>query len=120
MSEPECFFAHLGGCEGRLVKAHLVPKQTLRRELVMYRIEEEGEGVDADIVIWDPRCWRPMCGGPTGIGGHHGAYDAYQIRLHAWPEDFLEFLREYDIGWMAERYATESSRRTMRRRLTDA
>jgi hypothetical protein len=117
---PECFFAHLGGCEGRLVKAHLVPKQTLKREL---RELPSGRWTTADerfAIVDDPRCWRPMCGGPTGIGGHHGAYDSYQIRLHAWPEDFLEFLREYDIGWMAERYATESSRRTMRRRLTDA
>jgi hypothetical protein len=106
MSEPECFFVHLGGCEGRLVKAHLVPKQTIRREL---RPRSSSWAVEA--AVNDPRCWRPMCGGPTGIGGHHGAYDAYQIRLHAWPEDFLEFLREYDIEFLAEKYATESTRR---------
>jgi hypothetical protein len=99
---PECFFAHLGGCQGRLVKAHLVPKQAIRREVP--KADECG-------VPWDDRAWRWMCGGPTGIGGHHGAYDAYQIRLHAWPEDFLRFLCEYDIEWMAEKYATESTRR---------
>jgi hypothetical protein len=149
---PECFFAHLGGCEGRLVKAHLVPKQTLKREFrtrsVFADIPVIGEDA-VDRAVWDTRCWRWMCGGPTGIGGHHGAYDAYQIRLScsgckgmgqtssetgepiprgslradiaecaycdgrgtAWPEDFLEFLREYDIEWMADKYATESTRR---------
>jgi hypothetical protein len=101
---PECFFKHLGGCEGRLVKAHLVPKSRLKVELNWNIQSHHGR-------LWDSRCWRWMCGGPTGIGGHHGAYDAYQIRLHAWPEDFLEFLREYDIEWMADRYATESTRR---------
>jgi hypothetical protein len=107
MDEPECFFAHLGGCEGRLVKAHLVPKQTLKRELHLDKTFP-----NPLTPIWDSRCWRWMCGGwGYGSSGHHGAYDAYQIRLHAWPEDFLEFLREYDIEWMADRYATESTRR---------
>jgi hypothetical protein len=95
---PECFFAHLGGCEGRLV-----PKQTIRREVP--KADECG-------VVWDERCWRWMCGGwGYGSSGHHGAYDAYQIRLHAWPEDFLQFLAEYGIEWMADRYATETTRR---------
>jgi hypothetical protein len=86
------------------VKAHLVPKQTIKREL-------QGDPYLADL-IWDSRCWRWMCGGwGYGSSGHHGAYDAYQIRLHAWPEDFLQFLREYGIEWMADRYATETTRR---------
>jgi hypothetical protein len=111
MDEPECFFAHLGGCEGRLVKAHLVPKQTIRRELVHRK--PKALYVDPEEIVWDSRCWRWMCGGwGYGSSGHHGAYDAYQIRLHAWPEDFLEFLREYDIEFLAEKYATESTRRT--------
>jgi hypothetical protein len=100
---PECFFAHRGGCEGRLVRAHLVPRQAIKREVVI--VARRKRAVD------DSRSWRWMCGGPTGIGGHHGAYDAYQIRLHAWPEDFLQFLREYGIEWMADKYATESTRR---------
>jgi hypothetical protein len=113
---PECFFAHLGGCEGRLVKAHLVPKQTINREVIAPLLREHGQIVTEralkDSILWDPRCWRWMCGGwGYGSSGHHGMYDAYQIRLHAWPEDFLEFLREYGIEWMADRYATESTRR---------
>jgi hypothetical protein len=113
MSEPECFFAHLGGCEGRLVKAHLVPKSRLKIELADELRRRSGGGTGGFYsLLYDPRCWRWMCGGYSyGNTGHHGAYDAYQIRLHAWPEDFLEFLREHDIEWMADKYATESTRR---------
>jgi hypothetical protein len=129
---PECFFAHLGGCEGRLVKAHLIPKQRIRKEFpggavfasegfdlqsfkwrpfdarVAYAvIGNPGDGGMRSLqdIVWDPRCWRWMCGGPTGLGGHHGAYDAKQIGLDEWPPDLIEFLREYGIEWMAEAYA---------------
>jgi hypothetical protein len=113
MSEPECFFKDRGGCEGRLVKAHLVPKSAIRIELLY---QQEGPRQARENywreAIRDPRCWRWMCGGlGYGNAGHHGMYDQYQIRLHAWPEDFLEFLREFDIEWMADKYATESTRR---------
>jgi hypothetical protein len=113
MSEPECFFAHLGGCEGRLVKAHLVPKSVLKREWQTARYHGRlSTEVHIGDMIDDCRCWRWMCGGlGYGNSGHHGMYDQYQIRLHAWPEDFLEFLREHDIEWMADKYATESTRR---------
>ena len=117
---PECFFAHLGGCEGQLVRAHLIPKQSLKREIGA-RIDPHCQYVprfcpygsacadcgESEVLraVWDLRCWRWMCGGVTGIGGHHGAFDAKQIRLDEWPEDFLEFLRAYGIEWMAEAYA---------------
>jgi hypothetical protein len=96
---PKCFFAHLGGCEGRLVKAHLVPKSRLKQELRQRHIA-------INDVIWDERCWRFMCGGITGIGGHHGAYDAKQIRIprEQVPPDLVAFLAEYELGWMVERY----------------
>jgi hypothetical protein len=105
MSGPECFFAHLGDCQPQtMVQAHLVPKSVLKRELFRdFAAPEE--------IVWDPRCWRWMCGGISKINGHHGQYDSYRIRLHAWPEDFLEFLREHDLEWMADKYATESTRR---------
>ena len=98
---PECFFAHLGGCEGRLVKAHLIPKQRIKREV---RVPSWDVGKYQD-VIWDPRVWVPMCGGPTGIGGHHGAFDAKQIRLRRdeLPEGLIEFAREYGLEWSIER-----------------
>lgn len=107
--EPVCVFAHLGGCEGRLVRAHLIPKQSLRREIAE-NFWEAGDirpvaRARARLSVYDGRCWRWMCGGVTGIGGHHGAFDAKQLRLAEWPGDFLEFLREYDIEWVAEAYA---------------
>jgi hypothetical protein len=113
MSEPECFFAYLGGCEPQtMVQAHLVPKSVIRLEL-LYSSERSRRDREAywREALRDPRCWRWMCGGVSKINGHHGQYDSYQIRLHAWPEDFLEFLREHDLEWMADKYATESTRR---------
>ena len=105
---PECFFAHLGGCEGRLVKAHLIPKQALKRELAT-KLWKGGMGqVDAREaaigLAWDGSVWRWMCGGPTGLGGHHGQFDAKQIRLDGLPEDLVGFLREWDLEWMAGAY----------------
>jgi hypothetical protein len=117
---PECFFAHLGGCEGRLVKAHLIPKSSIKRELsarlgrhCVHTPKTCPYGaVCADCgmaeilaAIWDERCWRWMCGGAVGLSGHHGAYDAKQIRLDEWPQDFVEFLVEHEIHWMTEAYA---------------
>ena len=110
----ECFFAHLGGCEGRLVKAHLVPKQTLRREL-RYRGTLDPEKPSGAVerwlheVIWDERCWRWMCGGPTGLGGHHGQYDAKQVRIprEQVPPDLVAFLAEHGLEWMVDKYLGE-------------
>ena len=99
----ECFFAHLGGCEGRLVKAHLVPKSTLRRELLFRRGLTEMQLLDA---VWDSRVWRWMCGGISRLNGHHGQYDAKQIRIprEQVPPDLVAFLAEHDLEWMVERY----------------
>jgi hypothetical protein len=101
---PECFFAHLGGCEGRLVKAHLIPKQRIKRE-AFYRFKEDWGHKRLREHIWDPRCWAWMCGGPTGIGGHHGQFDAKQIRLNyvELPSGVKEFAEEYGLEWSLER-----------------
>jgi len=63
---PECFLARFSDrrCEGRLVRAHLYEKQALRRR-----------GCDP----WDERSWVWACGGPTGLGGHHGLFDAHRL-----------------------------------------
>lgn len=96
----ECFFAHLGGCEGRLVQAHLIPKQRIRRE-VLHLLPHD---VEAHTVLWDPRCWAWMCGGISKLGGHHGAFDAKQIDLHRddLPEGLEEFAAEYGLTWSLE------------------
>ena len=98
---PECFFHHLGGCEGRLVKAHLIPKQRIKRERWSKLLPVSRR----QSIIWDPRVWVPMCGGLTGIGGHHGAFDAKQIRIRRdeLPEGLEEFAREYGLAWSLER-----------------
>lgn len=104
---PTCFFAHRGDCDGRLVKAHLIPKQRIKRDarfpngLVGYDMPN----VVLHPVVWDPRCWTWMCGGPTGLGGHHGAFDAKQIRIRRshLPEGVEEFAREYGLEWSLER-----------------
>jgi hypothetical protein len=82
-----------GPCDGRLVKAHLIPKQTIRREVGREH-------------MWDDRVWVPVCGGPQGIGGHHGALD-YSRRLRIprdrIPEMVEEFAAEHGLVWWLER-----------------
>lgn len=100
---PTCFFAHRGDCDGRLVKAHLIPKQRIKREF-----PKSLENLDIPTrleILWDPRCWTWMCGGPTGLGGHHGAFDAKQIRIRRshLPEGVEEFAAEYGLEWSLER-----------------
>lgn len=96
--EYRCFFEGRDGaglCEGALVRAHLIAKQRIKRAF------PKGAWKDGDFWLprppfealtdpetaagWtrlelqdiqdDPRCWVPMCGGSTGIGGHHGRFD---------------------------------------------
>lgn len=102
MSEPRCFFEHLGGCEGRLVRAHLIPKNRLRRHL-LYERRLSNEAINT--AVWDDRVWVPMCGGPTGIGGHHGMFDNKQIRLNyvELPTAVKEFAAEYGLEWSLEK-----------------
>ena len=106
-----------------MVKAHLVPKSRLKKEI---RIETNcahhpyscpyGNAcadcgmAEIQAAIWDRRVWRWMCGGISKIGGHHGKYNAKQIRLEEVPEDLIEFLREYDLEWMADVYLKERTR----------
>lgn len=97
---PTCFFAHRGDCDGRLVKAHLIPKQRIKREKQSLLPKD-----DLQWLIWDERVWTYMCGGPTGLGGHHGAFDAKQIRIRRshLPEGVEEFAAEYGLEWSLER-----------------
>lgn len=92
---PGCWIAeHVvlpGPCDGRLVKAHLIPKQMLKRE----RIDP-----------WDSRVWVPMCGGPTGLGGHHGCLDhsrTIRIPRDALPVQLEVFAAEHGLTWWLER-----------------
>lgn len=93
---PRCWFAALPGagpCSGRLRKCHLVPAQLIRREV----------GAAA---AWDSRTWVWGCGGPTGIGGHHGMLDVartLRIPRHRLPAEVEKFAAEHRLGWWLDR-----------------
>lgn len=93
---------HVGTpCDGELVKAHLIPKQRIRRELRLGRSDAELEAL-----VWDERVWVPVCGGPTGIGGHHGMLDysrTVRIPREVLPVGLEEFALEHGLGWSLER-----------------
>jgi len=96
-----CWFAAFGymehgdplpKCDGRLVRCHLIPKQLIKR----------AGGRD----VWDPRSWVWGCGGPTGVGGHHGAFDsARTLRLarSGLPAHVEEFAYELGLMWYLDR-----------------
>jgi hypothetical protein len=80
-------------CDGQLVRCHLIPRQILRRE------------GHADLID-DRRTWVPGCGGPTGIGGHHGELDSSRrLRIPIWdiPTETLLLAEEIGLGWWIER-----------------
>lgn len=91
-----CFFAgwpDAGPCDGRLVCAHLIPRQLLKRE-----------GFSA--YIHDSRSFVPCCGGITGCSGHHGMLDhSRKLRI---PRDKLppaveDFAAELGLTWYLDR-----------------
>lgn len=98
MAKRACWFASLPGagpCDGRLVKCHLIRRQTIRREAG--REHEK-----------DPRSWVWGCGGITGIGGHHGMLDWAGVRCLRVPRDRLPgnlevFAAEVGLTWWLER-----------------
>jgi len=130
MSRPVCFFQRLPGagpCDGALIRAHLIPKQLVKRGFphgvswhprlecwVGYAPLEEQEALDRG-EGWahrtlrqmqdDPRCWVPCCGGPTGIGGHHGQFDGLRLRLprESLPLAVVEYAAELGLSWWLDR-----------------
>lgn len=96
MSRPRCFFQGWAGpCDGRLIRAHLIRRQVLERELNASRK-----------LIDDPRLWVWCCGGPTGAAGHHGALDTartLRIPRRRLPADFIALCEELGLGWWVDR-----------------
>lgn len=99
-----CFLARFSDrpCDGRLVKAHLIPRQTLKREVC----GATGTRLLYLDVVNDPRSWVWACGGPLGNAGHHGMLDASRtLRI---PRDRLplaleDFAAELGLGWWLDR-----------------
>lgn len=88
-----CFLAAFSDrpCDGRLIRAHLIPKQLLKRH-----------GVDP----WDERSWVPACGGLTGCSGHHGALDVartLRVPREALPACIEELAADAGLGWWLDR-----------------
>lgn len=94
-----CWLAALpdaGPCDGRLVRCHLISQQVLRREV--------GRGWRK--VADDPRSWVWGCGGPTGVGGHHGRLDysrSLRIPRELLPPAVEELGAELGLGWWLDR-----------------
>lgn len=84
-------------CSGRLIKAHLIPRQIIKRY-----------GGDP----LDPRSWVWACGGIMGNSGHHGSLDSSRrLRLarSAIPETTETLARELGIEWWLARTYGELS-----------
>ena len=125
MNEARCFFAGHGPCDGALIKAHLIPRQLLRREYrygalledgqwrkadryEVYRygaLLEDGQWRTADDLCDDMRTWVPCCGGPQGVSGHHGQVDGYQLEVtrDMLPAAVEEFAEQFGLGWYLDR-----------------
>jgi hypothetical protein len=95
----KCWFASLPGagpCDGRLVRCHLIPKQTIVREV-------RPGGVRAS---WDDRVWVWGCGGPTGLSGPHGMLDSsrtLRIPRARLPPSVESFAVDHGLGWWLDR-----------------
>lgn len=109
-ASPRCFFRVRGGCDGRLDRAHLIPKQHIKRAFphgLMRRVDgllapcARGESyvsggmawepVSMDLVVWDPRCWTWMC------RRHHTDFDAHRFRItrEELPAGVISFATEH-------------------------
>lgn len=119
LAAPTCQLAQFSRrpCEGRLVRCHLIDRQIIRREFESYvRREADRLGkppglalhvtqpiIEAAVNNW--RTWVWGCGGLHGNGGHHGAFDNWQIDVprEALPPAVEEFAREHELEWWLER-----------------
>lgn len=96
MAKRRCWLADLPGageCDGQLRKCHLIKRQTIVREI-------------GKRYAWDPAVWVWGCGGPTGIGGHHGMLDfsrTLRIPRAMLPPELEAFAAEHEIDWWLDR-----------------
>lgn len=110
-------------CWGQLQRAHLIPKQRIKREFpqgAVYATDGSGGepswiAFDSRMIFaaegspdkrrslrllqWDPRVWIPAC------HGHHGNLDSYVLRLERaeLPAEVEEYAEEYGLGWSLDR-----------------
>lgn len=82
-------------CDGRLVRVHLLPQQTIKR---------------AGGNPWDKRAWVYGCGGIVGNEGHHGMLDhSKKLRLPrvAIPDRTEALAAELGLGWWLDKHYGE-------------
>lgn len=123
MSRPVCFFAGwalAGPCDGALIRAHLLPRQLLKREFPCGVVFYGGRYVDAREVVGasdlrflslrelcdDDSTWVPCCGGPMGVSGHHGMLDTsrkLRIPREKVPVKVEAFAEALGLGWYIDR-----------------
>ena len=94
-----CFLARFSDrpCEGRLIRAHLIPRQLINRE-VPFEIR--------DLAIQHPGSWVAACGGVMGNAGHHGMLDAsrtLRVPREALPEQTEELAVLLGLEWWLDR-----------------
>lgn len=120
-----CFFAgwpDAGPCDGALIRAHLVPRQLLKRDFPWgvvlaedgrwyrrFRGESRPEASrfrSLKALCDDPRSFVACCGGPMGPGGHHGMLDqsrTLRIPREQLPAAVEEFAAELGLVWWLDR-----------------
>jgi hypothetical protein len=108
-----CWLALLPGagpCDGQLRKCHLIKRQVISREVYSAMLRDGFDRTTANqaarLAAWDDRAWVWGCGGPTGIGGHHGRLDhsrTLRIPYAMLPGALLEFAGHYDLMWYLDR-----------------
>lgn len=92
-------------CDGRLIKAHLIPRQLLDREFpngttilgTYYTLED---------LLDHTATWVLACGGPMGNAGHHGYLDvARRLRVpwRALPPATIGLARVLGLDWWLRR-----------------
>lgn len=92
----------MSGCEGRLIRAHLLPRDLLRRYATRHGFTFEQQRR----LEWDPRGWVWACGGATGLGGHHHEFDtmrSLRVPRSKLPASTLELARELGLLWWVDR-----------------
>jgi hypothetical protein len=86
---PDCWLRQFTStdCAGRMDRAHLIPKQTLKKA-----------GLAEHIL--DPATWRPAC------RYHHFSFDAYrgvEVPRSSVPVETERFADRYGLGWYLTR-----------------
>lgn len=115
----ECWLARFAPgvpCEGRLVRAHLLPRRELKAvwERAHHGAVARLGGGPVVALPWkkredlvlDPRTWVWACGGIMGQGGHHGMLDhsrTLRVPRSALPAGVEEVARLVGLEWWLER-----------------